>query len=204
MKNKVIIATKNSGKANEFKEIIANDHTEVLTLLDLPEDIDIEEAGSTFEENAILKAETIAKKYETIVIADDSGLVIDALDGRPGVYSARYAGEEKNDDANIDKVLAEMAHVPRGKRSARFYCALAAAIPGKETIVVSGTCEGEILPKRMGNHGFGYDPIFYVNELGQSMAELSSEQKNQISHRANALEKLEAKLATLIQKGEEK
>src|SRR5690606_25940038 len=140
MKNKVIIATKNSGKANEFKEIIANDHTEVLTLLDLPEDIDIEETGSTFEENAILKAETIAKKYETIVIADDSGLVIDALDGRPGVYSARYAGEEKNDDANIDKVLAEMAHVPRGKRSARFYCALAAAIPGKETIVVSGTC----------------------------------------------------------------
>ena len=115
---------------------------DVKTLLDFPESPDVEETGTTFEENAILKAEAISKEYQQVVIADDSGLIVDALDGRPGVYSARYAGEDKNDEANTNKVLSELEGVPENERTARFYCALAVASPNQETITVSGTIEG--------------------------------------------------------------
>ena len=198
MKNRVIIATKNRGKAREFVEMFADLELEVLTLLDLPEESDIEETGTTFAENAALKAEAIAAKYDAIVIADDSGLVIDALDGRPGVYSARYAGEDKGDEANIDKVLDEMKHIPSDKRTARFLCVLALSVPEKELEWISGSCEGKILFSRQGINGFGYDPIFYVEEKGKSMAELSPEEKNQISHRANAMRKLKKVLGTIL------
>lgn len=162
MEKQVIIATKNKGKAKEFEKMFSTFNIKVKTLLDFPDAIDVEETGSTFEENAILKAETISQQYNIMTIADDSGLVIDALDGRPGIYSARYAGEDKNDEANIDKVLEEMIDIPNDDRSAKFYCALAIAIPGEETITVSGTCEGEILRERKGDNGFGYDPIFLL------------------------------------------
>src|SRR5690606_17752798 len=122
----------------------------------------------TFEENAIIKAEAIAKLANSIVVADDSGLAIDALGGRPGVYSARYAGAEKNDEDNIDKVLSEMEAVNEEERTARFYCALAVAGPDFETITVNGTCEGMILNERRGSEGFGYDPIFYVPSEGKT------------------------------------
>ncbi|QQZ10679.1 XTP/dITP diphosphatase [Heyndrickxia vini] len=204
MEKQVIIATKNKGKAKEFEKMFSTFHIKVKTLLDFPEAIDVEETGSTFEENAILKAETISQQYNIMTIADDSGLVIDALDGRPGIYSARYAGEEKNDEANIDKVLAEMIDIPNDDRSAKFYCALAIAIPGKETITVSGTCEGEILRERKGNNGFGYDPIFFIKDKGQTMAELPSEEKNRISHRAKAVDKLPSILQNLFFLGDQK
>lgn len=198
MNKQVIIATKNRGKAKEFEELFTRYGLDVLTLLDLEEAPDIEETGSTFEENAILKAEGIAAVTNSIVIGDDSGLIIDALDGRPGVFSARYAGEDKDDEANNDKVLEELKNVPVRDRTARFYCALAIAGPKIKTAVVSGTCEGSILHERRGTNGFGYDPIFYVERKEKAMAELSSAEKNQISHRADALKKLEALAETLF------
>lgn len=195
---KIIIATGNKGKAREFATLFSPLGYEVLTLHDLEGATDVEETGTTFEENAILKAEALCEQFHTMVIADDSGLMIDALDGRPGVYSARYAGEQKNDDDNIDKVLDELKDVPDEKRTARFYCALAVAVPGQETITVSGTVEGRIASGRQGENGFGYDPVFYVPDLGKMMAELKPEEKNTISHRANALKKLKELLPTLL------
>jgi XTP/dITP diphosphohydrolase len=187
----VIIATKNKGKAKEFEKLFLPKGLAVKTLLDYPELDDVEETGTTFEENAILKAEAIANILGVKVIADDSGLEIDALEGRPGVYSARYAGPEKNDENNIDKVLDELQDVPESERTARFCCALALAEPGKETVTVFGTCEGRILNERRGTNGFGYDPIFFAETKGKSMAELASDEKNKISHRANAIRKLD-------------
>ncbi|MEH7094725.1 XTP/dITP diphosphatase [Neobacillus vireti] len=198
----VIIATKNPGKAREFEEIFSSRGIAVRTLLDFPELPEVEETGNTFEENATLKAEAVSQALDKMVIGDDSGLIIDALDGRPGIFSARYAGEPKNDQNNTDKVLLELQGVPGEKRTARFYCALAIAVPGHETKTVSGTCEGRILEERRGTNGFGYDPVFYVPEKGLSMAELSSEEKNQLSHRANALKKLDVLLDTILERAD--
>lgn len=195
----VIIATKNPGKAKEFASMFSKRGFTVQTLLDYPEIPNIAETGSSFEENAILKAEAVAKLLNKMVISDDSGLIIDALGGRPGIYSARYAGEEKDDEKNIDKVLRELADVPAEKRTARFYCALAVAAPGQETKTVSGTCEGRILYERRGSNGFGYDPIFYVDEKQKAMAELPAAEKNKISHRAQALRKLEDMLDSVLE-----
>jgi XTP/dITP diphosphohydrolase len=198
----VIIATKNPGKAKEFEHIFAPRGMAVRTLLDFPEIPDVEETGTSFEENAILKAETISNHLGRMVIGDDSGLMVDALEGRPGIFSARYAGELKNDQDNIDKVLSEIKGVPEEKRSARFYCALAVAVPNQETITVSGTCEGRILVERRGSNGFGYDTVFYVPEKGLSMAELPAEEKNKISHRANAIKKLDVVLDSIIERAD--
>lgn len=194
----VIIATKNAGKTREFQALLAKKGVEVKSLLDFPNCPDVEETGSTFAENAILKAEAMARYFHMIVIADDSGLAIDALRGRPGVYSARYAGEEKDDQKNIAKVLEELKGVPFEKRTARFHCALAVAAPGRHTTVVEATCEGYITETPKGENGFGYDPIFYVPQKGKTMAELSKEEKNQISHRAKALAKLEKQWDEII------
>ncbi|KIY22412.1 MULTISPECIES: XTP/dITP diphosphatase [Mesobacillus] len=187
----VIIATKNQGKAKEFETLFLPRGFAVKTLLDYPELEDVEETGSNFEENAVLKAETISKLLGVRVIADDSGLEIDALEGRPGVYSARYAGADKDDQANIDKVLEQLLNVPENERTAKFCCALAMAEPGKETLTVFGSCEGRILQEQKGTNGFGYDPIFFVEREGKTMAELSAEEKNRISHRAEAIRKLD-------------
>lgn len=200
MMKEVIIATKNPGKAKEFEHIFAARGIEVRTLLDFPEIPEVKETGLTFEDNAILKAEAVSKALGKMVIGDDSGLMVDALEGRPGIYSARYAGEPKNDENNTDKVLSELKGLLEEKRTARFYCALAVAIPGQETITVSGTCEGRILEERRGSHGFGYDPVFYVPEKGLAMAELSSDEKNKISHRANALKKLDVVLDSILER----
>jgi XTP/dITP diphosphohydrolase len=194
----IVVATKNKGKAKEFEKMFSQHGYSVKTLLDYPDVEDVEETGKTFEENAILKAEAISTLLNRPVISDDSGLMVDALNGRPGIYSARYAGAEKSDEANIDKVLEELKDIPKHLRSARFYCALAVAVPGKPTYTVHGTCEGEILTERRGTNGFGYDPIFYVNEKDCTMAELNSEEKNKISHRAKALKELEDKLDTIF------
>jgi XTP/dITP diphosphohydrolase len=198
---KVIVATKNPGKAKEFIRMFKPYGIEVKTLLDFPEVEDIEETGQTFEENAILKAEAVCEQFGQMVIADDSGLIVDALDGRPGIYSARYAGEEKSDEANNDKLLHELKDTKEQDRAARFYCALAFASPGQSTMTVNGICEGSILFERKGTNGFGYDPLFFITELQKSMAEIIPEEKTQISHRAKALRKLEGQLSQLFSKG---
>lgn len=187
----IIIATKNKGKVKEFEALLTPLGYIVRSLLDYPNAIDVEETGTTFEENAILKAEAIANTYQKLTIADDSGLAVDYLDGKPGVYSARYAGPEKDDIANINKVLKQLENVEKlEERSARFVCALALSIPGEKTKTVVGTCEGYISMMPIGENGFGYDPIFIVKGKEKTMACLTSEEKNEISHRAKALEKL--------------
>lgn len=195
--NTVVIATKNAGKVKEFEHMFGSGY-KVESLLEKNID-DIPETGTTFEENAIIKAEAVRDHLNCTVVADDSGLKIDALDGRPGVYSARYAGEEKDDEANIEKVLHEMKHVPRSRRSARFVCVLAVAFPDGSVHTFTGTCEGEIAEEQAGDNGFGYDPVFYLPDYGKTMAELTAEEKHRISHRGNALEKLRVQGQNLLQ-----
>lgn len=185
-----IIATHNPGKVKEFKEILEPRGYEVKSLAEIGFTEEIEETGHTFEENAILKAEAVAKAVNKMVISDDSGLSVDNLGGRPGVYSARYAGEQKDDQANIDKVLSELKGIEKEQRTARFRCALAVSIPGEETKTVEGHVEGYIAEEPKGEYGFGYDPIFIVKDKDKTMAELTSDEKNKISHRADALKKL--------------
>ncbi|MFF2755096.1 XTP/dITP diphosphatase [Psychrobacillus sp. NPDC058041] len=197
MKN-IIIATKNKGKAKDFEALFGPLGYEVLTLHDVADDMDVEETGTTFEENALIKATALSERLQTMVIADDSGLEIDALDGRPGIYSARYAGEEKSDEANIDRVLEELINVEKSERTARFVCAIAVVSPNLEPLTVRGTCEGVIAKERKGTNGFGYDPIFYVPSENRMMAELSSDEKGAISHRGNAIKKLSENLAELF------
>lgn len=185
-----IIATHNPGKVKEFKEILEPKGYDVKSLAEIGFTEEIEETGHTFEENAILKAEAVAKAVNKMVIADDSGLSIDNLGGRPGVYSARYAGEQKDDHTNIEKVLSELKGIEKEQRTARFRCALAVSIPGEETKTVEGHVEGYIAEEPRGEYGFGYDPIFIVKDKDKTMAELTSDEKNKISHRADALKKL--------------
>lgn len=193
----VVIATKNKGKAKDFEALFSPLGYEVVTMFDVAPDMEIEETGKTFEENAILKAETLSRELGKLVIADDSGLAVDALGGEPGVYSARYAGDH-DDEANIVKVLAKLEGVPESERTARFCCALAIAGPEMETHTVFGTCEGVILNEKRGTNGFGYDPIFFVPQLNRAMAELSPEEKGAISHRGNAIRKLAEELPSLM------
>lgn len=185
-----IIATHNPGKVKEFKEILEPRGYDVKSLAEIGFTEEIEETGHTFEENAIMKAEAVAKAVNKMVIADDSGLSIDNLGGRPGVYSARYAGEQKDDQANIEKVLSELKGIEKEQRTARFRCTLAVSIPGEETKTVEGHVEGYIAEEPRGEYGFGYDPIFIVKDKDKTMAELTSDEKNKISHRADALKKL--------------
>ncbi|OZM57894.1 non-canonical purine NTP pyrophosphatase [Lottiidibacillus patelloidae] len=194
----VIIATENKGKIKEFKELFAEKGIEVQSLLDLSFPDEIEETGSTFEENAIIKAAALADYYQKPVIADDSGLEIDALDGEPGVYSARYAGGAKNDDANMEKVLENLKGVEESDRTARFVCVIAVVIPGQNPFTYRGTCEGLIANGKTGTNGFGYDPIFYLPEYKKTMAQLLSEEKNRISHRANAIKQLMTNIDEVI------
>ncbi|AWE08245.1 non-canonical purine NTP pyrophosphatase [Lysinibacillus sp. 2017] len=193
----VVIATKNKGKAKDFEALFNPFGYEVVTMFEVAPDLEIEETGTTFEENAILKAETLANLLGKIVIADDSGLMVDALNGEPGVYSARYAGDH-DDEANMVKLLANMKDVPEEARTARFCCALAIAGPNMETKTVFGTCEGVIAHEKKGTNGFGYDPVFYVPALEKHMAELSADDKGAISHRGNAIRKLALQLAELL------
>ncbi|WP_284139755.1 XTP/dITP diphosphatase [Virgibacillus sp. LDC-1] len=197
----VVIATKNKGKVMEFNQFFSEYGIDVKSLLDMPSVPDIAETGSTFQENAALKAEEIAAKLGQAVLADDSGLIIDALDGRPGIFSARYAGEPKNDQANLEKVLKELEGVSLEKRTARFICVLAISVPGKQTVFRTGYCEGKIALAPQGENGFGYDPIFIPDGYEKTMAELSPEEKNSISHRKNAIDQLEDWVQSLVKEG---
>ncbi len=188
---KVVIATNNQGKVREFKAMLAPLGYEPVSLKDEGIKINVVEDGETFEENAHLKAKAVYEICHCPVIADDSGLEVDFLDGAPGIYSARYAGEDATDKELCEKILSELEGVDESLRSARFVCALYCIMDEETEYSVLGTLEGSIGTEPRGENGFGYDPIFMVDEE-RSVAELSEEEKNKISHRSNALHKLTA------------
>jgi XTP/dITP diphosphohydrolase len=187
---KVIFATGNEGKMKEIREILGDLDIELLSLKDAGIHADIVEDGKTFEENAQIKAKAICETTGEIVLADDSGLEIDYLNKEPGIYSARYMGEDTSYDIKNQALLDRLDGVPDEKRTARFVCAIAAAMPDGCCEVVRGTMEGIIGHKIAGENGFGYDPIFFLPEYGCTSAELSPEKKNELSHRGEGLKKI--------------
>lgn len=190
MLDEVIIASKNHGKLNEFESMLHKLGINVRSISEFDDVPDVVEDGDTFEENAKKKAEIVSDFLKLPVIADDSGLMVDALDGRPGIYSARFAGEEKNDQKNNEKLLNLLRDIETGKRIAQFVSVIALAIPGEPTILARGTVSGVINKEPKGKNGFGYDPLFYLPDYQKTMAEVDPELKNKISHRAEALKEL--------------
>lgn len=187
---KIVVATQNQGKVKEIKELLADLPVEVQTMGEAGIDIDVEETGTTFEANAILKAEAINQLTDAFVIADDSGLEIDYLGKEPGVYSARYLGKDTPYSEKNQIILDRLKDVPKEERTARFVCVMALCEKGRETMCFRGTLEGYIGDHIEGENGFGYDPILFVEELGTSTANISMEEKNRISHRAKALKQV--------------
>jgi non-canonical purine NTP pyrophosphatase, rdgB/HAM1 family len=196
---KIVLATTNAGKVRELSDMMskANLDITVCGLMDYPDYCAPEENGETFGENARIKAVTASETLGEIVLADDSGLCVDALGGAPGVRSARFAGNGHNDDANIEKLLECMKDVPDGKRQARFVCSLCLAFPNGDFFVVEGDCPGTIARERRGTNGFGYDPVFLLPD-GRMMAELSGMEKNLISHRGAAYKLVMPQLRALL------
>lgn len=189
MNNEILIATKNDGKLKEFKQIFEQKGIVVKLLKDINDDVEIVENGLSFEENARLKADGYAKSIGIPVLADDSGLEIDALNGRPGIFSARYAGDH-NDAANNAKVLSELGGIPDEKRTATFHSTVVVRKPDGSELVANGNLRGRILAVPRGDNGFGYDPLFFVEAKNKTLAEMTREEKNKISHRALAIEDL--------------
>lgn len=198
MKQKIIFATGNQNKMTEIRQILNDPEWEILSMKEAGIELDITEDGTTFEENAVIKAEAVAACCDAVVLADDSGLEIDYLNKEPGIYSSRYAGEDTSYEIKNRMLLDRLAGVPKEQRTARFVCAVAAAVPGRETIAVRGTIEGYIGFEPAGENGFGYDPIFYVPDLDCSTAQLSPEEKNARSHRGNALRAMCGRLKELL------
>lgn len=185
----IVVATKNPNKAREYRELFAPWQIEVKTLADFDQPIEIEENGTTFEENALIKAQAVVTATQLPVVADDSGLVVDELNGAPGIHSARYAGDH-DDDANNDKLLANLVGVSMDQRTAHFHTTLVALKPNGQKLVANGDVNGLILTQRRGENGFGYDPLFFLPKLNSAMAELTDEQKNSVSHRGRAMRQM--------------
>ena len=185
--NKIIFATGNKDKMKEIRMILSDLDVEILSMKEAGISVDIEENGTTFEENALIKAKAVAAYTDAIVLADDSGLEIDYLNKEPGVYSARYMGEDTSYTIKNQNLLDRLNGVPKEQRTARFVCATAAVLPDKETLVTRETIEGYIGFEPQGENGFGYDPIFYVDEYNCSTASLPPDKKNEMSHRGKAL-----------------
>lgn len=198
----ILFATTNQGKVRELQEAFkqAKIDVQIKTNADLKNPPVVEEYGTTFEQNAKLKAHALAEFSNMITIADDSGLMVDALDGAPGVRSARFAGEERNDQKNNAKLLVELGGVPSEKRTAKFNTTIVASYPGEfeHDLVVSGQCAGRILVAPEGEDGFGYDPLFYVPEKGKTFAQMTVAEKNGLSHRGRAIQKLLEKFPTWL------
>lgn len=188
--NKIIFATGNQGKMKEIREILSDLDIEVLSLKDAGIDVDIVEDGATFEENAVIKAKAIMELTGETVLADDSGLEVDYLNKEPGIYSARYMGEDTSYRIKNADLISRLEGVADEQRTARFVCAIAAAFPDGRVVTTCGTVEGIIGYEERGTNGFGYDPIFYLPEYQKSTAELDSEDKNAISHRGRALSEM--------------
>ena len=186
----LVIATSNQHKLKEFRALLEGFPITLLSLRDFPRLPAIVEDGASFVENALKKAVVVARATGKLTVADDSGLEVEALDGRPGVYSARFAGEGARDAENNAKLLGELKGVPPAKRGACFKCVLGIARPGGGTASVEGECRGVIIDAPRGHHGFGYDPIFLVPEYNKTFSEMAPEEKNRISHRSRALKKL--------------
>lgn len=190
----ILIATNNLGKAREYANIFAELGLKIKTLADYTALPKINENGTTFTQNARIKAQTIATALNIPVLADDSGLIVDALNGEPGIYSARYAGDH-DDVANNKKLLDNLKMVPEEQRTAHFHCSIVVIHPKKDELVATGDAYGVILKEKRGIDGFGYDPLFYYPELGKTFAELTATQKNKVSHRGIATQNLMNKFA---------
>lgn len=187
---RLIFATGNADKMKEIREILGDLPVEILSMKEGGVSAEVEENGSSFEENALIKARAICKLAKEMVLADDSGLEIDYLNKEPGIYSARYMGEDTSYRIKNQNLIDRLEGVPDEKRTARFVCAIAAVFPDGKEFVVRGTIEGRIGYEERGEHGFGYDPIFYLPDRDISTAQLPPEEKNRISHRGNALRKM--------------
>jgi len=195
---KLVVATKNNGKIAEIKKVLSNMPFAVVAMSELGINIDVNENGATFEENSLKKAVEICEVSKTIVMADDSGIEVDFLNGAPGIYSARFGGIEATDNDRNEKLLNMLKDVPFEKRTARFVCAIAVAFPDGRSFVVRDTCEGYIGVECKGSNGFGYDPLFYMKQYEKTMAELGMDIKNKISHRAKALAKMVDKIVEYL------
>nr|WP_326185211.1 XTP/dITP diphosphatase [uncultured Oscillibacter sp.] len=198
MAEKFVLATHNPGKLKEMADILSRFGVEVVSPRELGITVDVEETGATFAENAMLKARAICKAADLPAIADDSGLCVDALNGGPGVYSARYGGEGLDDKGRYMLLLSSMRGQPT--RAAHFACAIACAFPNGKTLTAEGRCDGTIAFAPMGEGGFGYDPVFFVPEKAKTFAQLTDEEKNEISHRGRALAAFAKKLGTYLKK----
>jgi XTP/dITP diphosphohydrolase len=186
---KIVLATSNKNKVKEIKNILGDKNFIFLSHKDFPDIKPPEETGTTFKENAIIKAKEICRLTGMICLADDSGLEVEALNGQPGVYSSRFSGKDATDKKNIEKLLSLLKNIPYEKRKARFICAIAIAYPDGKIKTVEGKCQGIIGFETKGENGFGYDPVFIYPKLNKTFAEIPEEIKNNISHRRNALEK---------------
>ena len=192
---KVVLASKNRHKLEEISKITEKFHMELVLQSDLGVDIDVEENGTSFEENSFIKAEAVMKATGLPALADDSGIAVDALNGEPGIYSARYGFDESLDDwGRLELLLKNTEQVPDGQRQAKFVCVITMVTPEGQTIQARGEIHGELTREPRGENGFGYDPIFFYPPLGKTTAELSPQEKNEVSHRANALKVFYKKL----------
>ena len=187
MHNKLLLATNNLGKLKEYRSLLSGLSLQLISPREIGVTTKINEIGRSFEENAKLKAVTLSVQSNLLTLADDSGLEVDALGGEPGIYSARYAGEGASDKDRNDLILAKLRHIPWEKRTAKFRCVVAIAKSASNVDLFSGVCNGLITYEPKGNYGFGYDPIFYIPELGKTMAELQLNEKNKVSHRGKAV-----------------
>ena len=192
--NKIIFATGNKDKLREIKEILSDCDVDIRSMKEAGINVDIVEDGKTFEDNALIKARAIAAHTDAIVLADDSGLEIDYLNKEPGIYSARYLGEDTPYSVKNANLIQRLEGVPEEQRTARFVCAIAAVLPDGRELTTRAAIEGRIGYDEKGKNGFGYDPIFYVPEFGKTTAELTEEEKNQVSHRGKALQLMKEEL----------
>lgn len=198
MKHRIIFATGNEGKMREIRLILADLGMEILSMKDAGVELDIVEDGTTFAENAEIKAKAVWEQTGDIVLADDSGLVVDYINGEPGIYSARYMGEDTSYEIKNNNIISRLADAKGKERSARFVCNIAAVLPDGQVEHTEAYMEGQIADEPAGNEGFGYDPILYIPEFGLTSAQLSIEQKNQISHRGKALEAMKERLNAIL------
>jgi len=194
VKRLMVLATRNRGKVREIEALLADLDIEVFSLEAFPQMPEVIEDGKTFDENAAKKARAVAEATGKMALADDSGLEVDALNGAPGVLSARYSGDGATDAANNAKLLEELRGVPDDRRGCRFRCVMVLYHPSGRCLRTEGTCEGKIAPSPRGGYGFGYDPVFLLPDLGLTMAQLPPERKNRLSHRAMALEEMKRRL----------
>lgn len=187
----LLVATRNHGKVREIRKALRGKGFRIRSLRDFEDVPDVEEDGRTFGENALKKARFYSKFFNLLTVSDDSGLVVDSLNGRPGIYSARFAGGKATDQENNRKLLSLMENVPPSRRNARFRCAIAIVSPRGEKEIVEGECRGKIGFKEVGKKGFGYDPLFILPQLKKTVAQLTLDEKNRVSHRGKALKKLQ-------------